>query len=157
MTKTYKLPPVFWYDHHVYRSCSESARVIRSVKSYVVVELDQEAYDDLRSDCEYHISMGGMGGFDDGMSGIVASARATLKRLDADPMDVTPDGHLGIDGLLADQEREFVAPVKRRFVFRNPEEDSYPRTIVTDATDEAAARRAIAADLPRTRDWPLDS
>ena len=156
MTKQYKLPPAFWYDHHVNRACSQTATVVRQTKTYVVVDLDQTAYDDLRSDCEYYVSMGAAGAFDAGLVGLVASARATLKRLDADPMAATHDGHLGLPALLAEQERAFAAPpVRRRYVFRNPG-DGYPLTISAYGTSEQQARRAIAADLPRTADWPLE-
>ena len=86
MTKTYRLPPAFWYDHHVNRECSRSAVVERETKSYVIVTLDEEAFKDLRSDADYYVETAAAGAFDAGVGGLVASARATLKRLDADPL-----------------------------------------------------------------------
>lgn len=87
-TKTYKLPATFWYDHHVNRSCSDSAKVLRESARLVWVELDQDAYDDLASDCRFHIDALEQRSFDDMeyMRGICESARRTLARLHADPM-----------------------------------------------------------------------
>lgn len=152
--KQYRLPPRFYEDHRA-RDCGLTGQVIRERKSYVLVSLDQESYDDLRSDCEYHIAMAGMGAYDAYYIGLIASARATLRRLDANPMAVTSEGHLGLNALLADDGAKYVPAVSRRFVFSNPGA-GFPRTIETDAVSEAQARRRIAADLPQTRDWPLE-
>lgn len=133
-TKTYKLPPMFYADHRM-RECGQSGRIIRETKTYVLVELDDAAYNDLRSDCAFYVQQGRAGSFGFETQGLCRSAAATLKRLTGD----TP----------AADTRE-----KRHFTFANPGEGS-PRTITTDAVDEAQARRIIKADLPRTADWPL--
>lgn len=141
--KTYRLPKGFYYDHRYSRECGQTGVVVKETSRYYDVSLDDAAYDDLRTDCEYHLEMNGMGAYSEsnggmgGMGGMIASARATLKRLQADPMG------------------EPAPPEKRRYTFSNPG-TGYPRTITATATSEDKARRIIAADLPFTAEWPLE-
>lgn len=128
--KTYRLPPAFWYDHHVNRGCSQSATVLREAKRYVVVELDREAFDDLASDCRYYIETGEGGHFDEGLGGLVSSARATLKRLNADPLGE--------------------ASVRRSYVLRNS--DGGVTSFVAWSADEAIA---FASSAFRRDDWTV--
>lgn len=78
MKRIIKIPRRF-YDDHRYRECGQSGVIVRKTKTYYLVELDQEAWDDLYSDADYY--------GDDSVSedlweqyrGVVLSARATLK------------------------------------------------------------------------------
>jgi len=79
MKRTIKIPPRFYQDHRT-RDCGQSGRVIKWAKTYVLVELDQEAWDDLYSDADYYGADNSDGWFDSpGMKGIITSARATLR------------------------------------------------------------------------------
>lgn len=73
-----------------------------------------------------------------GEGGLVSSARATLKRLQADPFDAQP----------AEQHR---------YKFENPNPDyaSKPRTFTADARDEASARRSCEREVTGSGSWPL--
>jgi len=77
-TVSVKLSPRF-YDDHVYRDCN-GGREIRRTRTYVIAELDREAYEDLRSDALYYATLENG---DPYLSGLISSARAALKRLDA--------------------------------------------------------------------------
>lgn len=77
-TITIDLPPRF-YDDHRSRDCGESGVVVKETKRFVRVTLDTVAYDDLKSDARYYADM--YGDVDPNLFGVVASARATLKRL----------------------------------------------------------------------------
>lgn len=79
MKRTIKIPPRFYQDHKA-RDCGQSGVVVKRTKTYVIVELDQEAWDDLYSDADYYGADNSDGWFDDsGMRGIISSARATLR------------------------------------------------------------------------------
>jgi hypothetical protein len=83
-TVVVKLPPRF-YEDHVSRDLP-AGRVVRSTQRHVYVELDRAAHDELESDARFYAEMGSEGAFEPGLSGIVASARATLRALDAQPV-----------------------------------------------------------------------
>ena len=75
---TYKIPPRFYLDH-VARDCGNSGKVVRSTKNYLIVELDSKALDDLLTDALYYVECADT--FDPPIPGLIASARATLKRI----------------------------------------------------------------------------
>jgi hypothetical protein len=78
MTYTIKVPKRF-YDDHRYRECGRSGKIVKEYASHYLVELDQEAWDDLYSDADYY----GMDNPDEDLwqnyRGVILSARATLK------------------------------------------------------------------------------
>jgi len=78
MKRVIKIPQRFYQDH-LYRECGQSGVIVQETKTHYVVELDQEAWDDLYSDADYY----GMDNPDEELwanyRGVVLSARATLK------------------------------------------------------------------------------
>jgi hypothetical protein len=86
-TRTYQLPALFWYDH-LARDLPAGAK-IHETKRYVYVELDRETYDELVSDSRHYAYEMGSAGFEG--HGLIASARATLRRLLAEPFPTEPD------------------------------------------------------------------
>ena len=85
-TKRYKFTRTFWEDHPDWRGCN-GGNVVKLTKSHVVVDVAVEAFVDLHSDAVYYDTFDG----DDFAAnrGLVLSARAMLKVLNADPF--TPD------------------------------------------------------------------
>ena len=73
-----KVPPRFYWDH-VSRDLP-AGTVVSETRSYVRVDLDQSEFEELISDANHYAYSMGAGGFDD--RGLIASARATLRRLD---------------------------------------------------------------------------
>lgn len=130
MTKTYRLPPAFYWDH-VSRELP-AGRVVKELARSVVVELDEEAFDDLLSDAEFYAdSRNGIEGVE--YLGLRASAKATAKTLRADPFsDATP--------------RE-----KRHWKMHRPQHEidagMYPHTSTYDAYTEDEARWKLLRDL----------
>jgi hypothetical protein len=77
-THTYKLPPRFYLDH-VARGNGETGKVVHSTNNSLTVELDPQALEDLLSDALYYIECADT--FDPPIPGLIASARATVKKL----------------------------------------------------------------------------
>ena len=77
-TQTYRIPPRFYLDH-LARDCGNSGKIIKQCAAYLIVELDTVALDDLTSDALYYIECAD--NFDPPMTGLIASARATLKAI----------------------------------------------------------------------------
>jgi hypothetical protein len=77
-TKTYKIPPRFYLDH-IARGCGETGKILHSTKNYLLVELDRQALEDLTSDALYYIECADT--FDPPLTGLISSARATLKNI----------------------------------------------------------------------------
>jgi hypothetical protein len=83
---TVELPLKFWIDHKN-RDCSPSSIESKRNKIYVTVQLDEEAWSDIYSDAEFYATY-----FDNCrrtedeamMVELESSAKATLKRLDAE-------------------------------------------------------------------------
>ena len=92
-TVTVDLPPRF-YDDHVDRELPSGIEVKRT-KNYVRVILDHAAYDDLLSDALYYVDAASdmLSGSPE-LLGLIASARATARRLSAMPVPRKP-GHGG--------------------------------------------------------------
>lgn len=140
--KRYELPAAF-YDDHVARDCAAGV-VVRRKSRTVVVDLDETAYADLRSDADYYsnpATAADMAYSADsiGAYGLARSAVATLRRLDADPYPGYEPG----------KRRPL-----RRYVFGNPG-DGYPLTVQANAETEDQARNMCRADLRHTATWPL--
>ena len=76
--KTYKIPPKFYLDHRA-RGCGDSGKVLKATKTYLIVELDQLAYDDLLSDALYYVEIADT--LSPAMPSLIASARAIIKQL----------------------------------------------------------------------------
>jgi hypothetical protein len=76
--KSYKIPPRFYLDH-VARGCGETGKIVLHAKNYLIVELDDQALDDLTSDALYYIECADT--FDPPLTGLISSARATLKKI----------------------------------------------------------------------------
>ena len=76
--KTYRIPPRFYLDH-VARGCGETGKIVHSTKNYLIVELDRQALDDLTSDALYYVECADT--FDPPLTGLISSARATLRRI----------------------------------------------------------------------------
>lgn len=74
--------PVRFYEDHVDRDLPAGTLIKQAVK-FTRVELDREAYDDLLSDAEYYADSEGFDMREGLMRGLVASARATIKKLRA--------------------------------------------------------------------------
>ena len=78
MKRSIKIPKRF-YDDHRFRDCGQSGIKVKETATYYIVELDQEAWDDLYSDADYY----GMDNPDEDLwanyRGVILSARATLK------------------------------------------------------------------------------
>jgi len=82
MTTTHRLtiPRIFWEDHHIGRCCSPDARVIRETMRQVVVELNNDDLDDLRSDADYYANDGlDFAGEKAAYRSLINSAKATLR------------------------------------------------------------------------------
>jgi hypothetical protein len=77
-TKTYRIPPRFYLDH-IARGCGETGKIVHSTKNYLIVELDDQALDDLLSDALYYIECADT--FDPPLTGLISSARATVKKI----------------------------------------------------------------------------
>jgi hypothetical protein len=75
---TYRIPPRFYLDH-LARSCGDSGKIVKQSTTYLIVELDTVALDDLISDALYYVECADT--FDPPMTGLIASARATLKAI----------------------------------------------------------------------------
>jgi len=75
-TVTVKLPPRFYWDH-VERGLP-GGKMLHCGKTQVTVELDLDAYNDLRSDALYYSDSSQ---FDAEYRGLSASARATYRQL----------------------------------------------------------------------------
>lgn len=73
-----KLPKRFYADHRA-RDCGQSGKVVHSTKNFVTVELDDVAFEDLKSDADYYASFDGEDFHIN--RGVCLSARATLKAL----------------------------------------------------------------------------
>lgn len=80
-SQVYDLPAPF-YDDHVARALPAGVLVKRLART-VRVELDHESYDELLSDARHYAEAMGDAGYGD--TGMIASARATMKRLQAAP------------------------------------------------------------------------
>jgi hypothetical protein len=76
--ETYKIPTRFYLDH-LARDCGNSGKIVKQKSNYLIVELDALALDDLISDALYYIECADT--FDPPMTGLIASARATLKAI----------------------------------------------------------------------------
>lgn len=76
--KTYRIPPKFYFDHRA-RACGETGKVIKATKTYLIVELDQLAYEDLLSDALYYVEIADT--LSPAMPSLINSARATIKAL----------------------------------------------------------------------------
>jgi hypothetical protein len=79
MKATVKLPLKFWRDH-TNRGCSQSAVEINRSKLFVTVELDREAFEDIKSDAEFYATYPAEEG-EESIREFRASAKATLARL----------------------------------------------------------------------------
>ena len=79
---TLKLPRRFWDDHYE-RCCAHPGlrEEVKTSKREVTVCLDGEALANLKSDADYYSDPTGFDTSDPWMRGLIASARATLKRL----------------------------------------------------------------------------
>ena len=75
---TYKIPSRFYLDH-LARDCGKGGKVVRSTKNYLIVELSNEALDDLMTDASYYVECSDT--FDPPLTGLVASAKATIKAI----------------------------------------------------------------------------
>ena len=79
--KTYKIPPRFYLDH-LARDCGTTGKIVRSTKNYLIVQLDDIALDDLLGDARFYSSEDMRGAFDPSLTGLIASARATLRAIE---------------------------------------------------------------------------
>lgn len=81
--KVYKVPAVFYADHHC-RDCGETDVVLNWGKYVVTVEMDYEGYEDLRTDADYYWYC--RDEFrESGYDSVVASAKRTLESLAKQP------------------------------------------------------------------------
>ncbi len=79
---TIQIPTLFWNDH--YERCGEEgvAEIIKRGDRLTTVRLDDEAWDNLLGDADYYGTQDfSVWGSD--LRGLVASARATLRRMKA--------------------------------------------------------------------------
>jgi hypothetical protein len=76
--KSYKIPPRFYLDH-IARDCGQTGKIVHSTKNYLIVELDDQALNDLLSDALYYIECADT--FDPPLTGLISSARATVKKI----------------------------------------------------------------------------
>ena len=78
MTDMYRIPKRYYQDH-VDCDC-EAPAIIKATKQHFFISTEEtEELAELRSRAQYYVDMGALGAFDFGCSGLVASARATLK------------------------------------------------------------------------------
>lgn len=80
MKTTYRIPKRFYADH-LARDCGDPDNIVGETKTHYTVALTPETYKDLLSDCDYYVFMADE--LDRELFGLVASARATLKILQA--------------------------------------------------------------------------
>jgi len=77
-----KLPPTFWDDYYTGRGLPPEpceCKVVKATRTYVIVELDDEALADLKDDAGYYCDPNGPDA--PYLGGIKTSARATLKAI----------------------------------------------------------------------------
>ena len=104
-TKTYRFTHLF-YDDSAFVDCNVGTELGRNSRT-VTVELDVAAYMDLHSRAVYYTTLRGDDLRDN--RGIVASAKATLRRLEEDPFD---DDEIAVE---AERQRaEWEAGAERR-------------------------------------------
>ena len=83
MTDMYRIPKRYYQDH-VDCDC-EAPAIIKATKQHFFISTEEtEELAELRSRAQHYVDMGAMGAFDPGFSGLVASARATLKIIGKD-------------------------------------------------------------------------
>lgn len=126
-TKSYKLPPTFYWDH-VTRELP-AGTLIRETARQVIVELTEAEYDEILSDAEFYLDSRYGPQIDPGLR---ASARATAKRLRAEPFTGQP--------------RE-----KRRYRLTRPQAEIdagwLPKSLTTHAYDEERARYDLLLEI----------
>jgi hypothetical protein len=84
MIETYRITRRYYQDH-VDCGC-EAPAIIKSTKQHLFISAEEtEGLAELRSRARHYVEMGAMGAFDDGFTGLVSSARATLKVIGAKP------------------------------------------------------------------------
>jgi len=78
MNKVIQVPTMFWTDH--YERCGDygNATVLKQGSRLTTVQLDQEAWDDLLGDAKHYAHPGQ---YDREYAGLVASAKATIRRM----------------------------------------------------------------------------
>ena len=74
----YKLPPRFYYDHR--NRDLPSGEIVKETSNYVFVELTDDEKDELVSDARYYVEESSH--MPNHLQGLIASARATLRRLE---------------------------------------------------------------------------
>ena len=78
MDKLYVLPKRF-YDDHRLRDCGRTGVVLESFTNTIVVQLDNAAFEDLRTDADYYWSCRDQ--FDSDYKSLCRSAKRTLDYL----------------------------------------------------------------------------
>ncbi len=74
-----KIPKRF-FDDHCDRDL-DTPIIIKQTARHYWIDKNDLAIGELKSDAEYYVTMGKLGGFSNGLSGLVHSASATLKCL----------------------------------------------------------------------------
>ena len=84
MIETYRITRRYYQDH-VDCGC-EAPAIIKATKQHLFISAEEtNGLAELRSRARHYVDMGAMGALDDGFTGLVASARATLKVIGAKP------------------------------------------------------------------------
>jgi hypothetical protein len=81
MSVTMKVPALFWHDHKG-RGFGATALMVKDGKGLVEVNLDEPAWNDLYSDASFYAASDSHW-FTGDYRGIVASAKTTIRRMDA--------------------------------------------------------------------------
>ena len=74
-----KVPATFYYDH-VSRDLT-AGKILKEYATKLLVELNKESYDELLNDAEYYADGGG--GLGSEFRGLISSAQATVRALEA--------------------------------------------------------------------------
>jgi hypothetical protein len=74
-----KVPATFYYDH-VGRDLP-AGKILKEYATKILVKLDEESYDELLSDAEFYAD--GAGGLGSEFRGLISSAQATVRALEA--------------------------------------------------------------------------
>lgn len=151
-TRVYRVPPAF-YDDHVMRDC-DGGTELRRTRSYVEVELDREAFDDLRSDAVYYTDRVIAEDMGFGYAGLRRSATTLIARLDeVGPPAPVPAAELARrEQELADAEARTAAYLAEQAALREAEQAAHAASEAVRLDRENAIPSRILLRLENSRD-----
>ena len=97
MIDAYRIPKAYYQDH-VDCGC-EAPAILKETKQHYWISTEENTdLAELRSRAQYYIDMGAVGGFDPWFSGLIGSAKATIKIIGNQPVieNQTPKDCYGV-------------------------------------------------------------